>query len=153
MGENRHGNLGTYSRDGEGENPLLQPRPKQLEQLAFEQRHERALALQEHRHVVMEGLMLDHRHGGAAAHHVGLHHVDRILPADMNGDAAEAAAQSGRDGLRARPLAGCGHVGAVRELEVDPRAEGEHAVREVRVHERRGGAHRGAEEEHPLVPG
>ena len=23
MGENRHGNLGTYSRDGDGENPLL----------------------------------------------------------------------------------------------------------------------------------
>ena len=26
VGENRHGNLGTYSRDGEGDNPLLSAR-------------------------------------------------------------------------------------------------------------------------------
>ena len=66
-----------------------------------------------------------------------LHHVDRVARADVHGRAPAHRAQGRVHAARARALGGVGHVGAVRPLQIDARAEGDDLVGVLGVHQRR----------------
>ena len=54
MGENRHGNLGTYSRDGNGDTPLLSRRHRLLVRLALLELASRSLECGGDQHVQLQ---------------------------------------------------------------------------------------------------
>mmetsp|Transcript_7290 Transcript_7290/g.24074 ORF Transcript_7290/g.24074 Transcript_7290/m.24074 type:complete len:310 (-) Transcript_7290:56-985(-) len=86
----------------------------------------------------------------------GLHHVDGVARADVHGRTAASRAHH-REGVshaRGARAPGLGrHVRAMRQVQVHPRAKRDGAVAEVRVQQRGGAAHRGADEEDARVAG